>query len=59
MLFPNGSYKMEQIEILRENQIKHILLVDEKFAELHSDVYPRLTFYADSKAQVRLKALGF
>ncbi len=57
--FPNGSYRLEQIKLLRKNNIEHILLVKERLAKSNSDVYPRLTFYARSEAEMRLKTLGF
>lgn len=57
--FPNGSYRPEQIEYLRENSVEKILLVDEKFADARSDVLPRLTIYGDSGAEVRMKGLGY
>lgn len=57
--FPNGSYRTEQIDFLRQNDIKHILLVDEKFADFESDVFTRLTVYGDTKAEIKLKSLGF
>jgi hypothetical protein len=56
--FPNGSYRPEQIEYLRRNEVKQVLLVDEKFADAGSDVLTRLTIYGDSSAEVRMKALG-
>jgi len=57
--FPNGSYRQEQVEYLKQHDIDHVLLVDEKFADLHADAYPRLTIYGETKAEVRLKSLGF
>lgn len=57
--FPNGSYRDSQIDFLRQNGIKHILLVDEKLADTGTDVYPRLTVYGDSRREIRFKSLGF
>jgi hypothetical protein len=57
--FPNGSYKPEQIEFLRRNNVEKVLLVDEKPAKLGSDVIPRVTMYGDSPAEVRMRASGF
>jgi len=57
--FPNGSYRDNQIDFLRRNGIKHILLVDEKFADPGTDVLTRLTIYGETMTQVRLKSLGF
>jgi hypothetical protein len=57
--FPNGSYRPEQIDFLRRNNVEKVLLVDEKPAELGSDVIPRVTMYGDSPAEVRMRASGF
>lgn len=57
--FPNGSYRPEQIDFLRQNAIKQILLVDEKFADSETDVFTRLTVYGDNRAEIKMKSLGF
>ena len=57
--FPNGSYKTEQIEVLRKSEIAQILLVGEQFADPSSDVLHRLTTYGKTPGQVKMKALGF
>lgn len=57
--FPNGSYRAEQIDFLRQKGVEHVLLVDENFAEAGSEIYPRLTIYGDTAAQVKMKSLGF
>ncbi len=57
--FPNGSYRPEQINFLRHNNVKHILLVNEEFADLQVDVFPRLTIYGETQTEVRMKSLGF
>jgi peptidoglycan/xylan/chitin deacetylase (PgdA/CDA1 family) len=57
--FPNGSYREEQIELLRNNNIKSILLVDEKFAKRETDVFTRLTIYGESKNEICMRAVGF
>lgn len=56
--FPNGSYRKEQIQILRERGIQHILLVDERYATSGDDVLPRFTIYGASKLETRFHALG-
>jgi peptidoglycan/xylan/chitin deacetylase (PgdA/CDA1 family) len=56
--FPNGSYRQEQVEHLRRQEIKHILLVEDRFATLGADVMERLTIYGDTAAEVRMRALG-
>lgn len=55
---PNGSYKQEQLDIFRQEEIEHILLVDEDFSAPGSDLYRRITFHAFSKHEVRFRAAG-
>jgi peptidoglycan/xylan/chitin deacetylase (PgdA/CDA1 family) len=57
--FPNGSYRDEQIAVLRAQGIKHILLVGEDYAAKGEGVYPRFTIYGSSKLETRFQALGF
>ncbi|HEU4532455.1 MAG TPA: polysaccharide deacetylase family protein, partial [Polyangiaceae bacterium] len=57
--FPNGSYRPSQLGVLRAKGIKHILLVDEQVRAGGGDLYPRLTFSAESAAEARLRAAGF
>ncbi len=57
--FANGSYRAEQVDFLRQNGIKYILLVDEKFADLQADVFPRLTVYGETRTEIKMKSLGF
>lgn len=57
--FPNGSYRPEQVEILRKRGIRRVLLVDEKFASRHGAVYPRFTIYGESNQEVKFRALGY
>ncbi len=56
--FPNGSYRKEQIGVLRERGIKHILLVGENYANISESVFPRFTIYGSSKLETRFQALG-
>ena len=56
--FPNGSYRPEQIEILKEKSVKHILLVDECYAQINQSIYPRFTVYGLSKLETRFVSLG-
>lgn len=56
--FPNGSYRPEQIDILRENGIKYSLLVGENYARPKADVFPRFTIYGASKLEAEFQALG-
>lgn len=57
--FPNGSSRPEQVEVLRKRGIRHVLLVDEKFASRQCAVYPRFTMYGDSYQEVKFRALGY
>ena len=57
--FPNGSFRAEQIEILRSYGIKYKLLVGEDYAEIGIDVFPRFTIYGSAKLENRFQALGF
>ncbi len=57
--FPNGSYREEQIDFLRQNNVQNILLVNEDFADLQTDVFPRLTMYGDTKEEIKFRSLGF
>lgn len=57
--FPNGSFRPEQIEILRSYGIKYKLLVGEDYAETNADVFPRFTIYGSAKLENRFQALGF
>jgi peptidoglycan/xylan/chitin deacetylase (PgdA/CDA1 family) len=56
--FPNGSCRPEQIEILQNGGVKHILLVGEDYARADRRVYPRLTIYGSSATEIRFRALG-
>lgn len=56
--FPNGSYRREQIDFLRQNGVEHVLLVDENFAEPSTEVFPRLTIYGDTGYEVKMKVVG-
>jgi len=57
--FPNGSYRPEQIALLQQHGVRHILLVDEGFAKPGDRVYPRLTMYGESRHHARFQALGY
>ena len=56
--FPNGSYRLEQIEFLRSRGVEQILLVEERFADSDSDVFPRLTLYGTSPSEITMRAVG-
>ncbi|WP_375272197.1 polysaccharide deacetylase family protein [Sphingomonas sp.] len=53
--FPNGSCGPDQIAIVREEGMRHVLLVGERFVE--GEAY-RFTFDAHGRAEMRFKASG-
>ncbi|HEX5184745.1 MAG TPA: polysaccharide deacetylase family protein [Allosphingosinicella sp.] len=55
--FPNGSCRPNQIDIVREAGIDHVLLVGEDF-DRDARVHRRFTFDARSRSELRFKALG-
>jgi peptidoglycan/xylan/chitin deacetylase (PgdA/CDA1 family) len=56
--FPYGSHRPEQIRLLQQRGVEHVLLVDERLAEAGSGVYTRITMYGDSQAELKLRAMG-
>jgi peptidoglycan/xylan/chitin deacetylase (PgdA/CDA1 family) len=56
--FPNGSYKVKQIDICKSFGFKYILLVDDGFSNLKSQVCRRFGFHADSEDELKFKCLG-
>jgi peptidoglycan/xylan/chitin deacetylase (PgdA/CDA1 family) len=56
--FPNGSYRPEQIAVLRSKGVEKILLVDERLADAGEDVLTRLTIYGESLAELKMRSLG-
>jgi peptidoglycan/xylan/chitin deacetylase (PgdA/CDA1 family) len=57
--FPNGSYRDEQIALLENEGIKHILLVSERFSHRQRNVHTRFTVYGDSLAEAKFLSLGY
>lgn len=57
--FPNGSYQKWQIEYLQKQGISHILLVEEEYSTYNTNIHKRFTFYADSKWELYMRALGY
>lgn len=55
--FPNGSYRQEQIDYLKNNRIKHVLLVDDSYANLTSP-HSRFNIAGFDKYEVIFQALG-
>jgi peptidoglycan/xylan/chitin deacetylase (PgdA/CDA1 family) len=56
--FPNGSYRREQIEFLKERGCAHVLLVGEMFSTGNSGIYPRFTMSGETFLEARFQALG-
>jgi peptidoglycan/xylan/chitin deacetylase (PgdA/CDA1 family) len=56
--FPNGSYRPEQVELLRAEGIRFVLLVDERVAREPAASYPRISVAGATAAEVRLRAAG-
>lgn len=56
--FPNGSYRTEQLDILRTAGVQKALLVDEGSAQREAFALPRRTLYADSVAEAIARAVG-
>lgn len=57
--FPNGSYRPEQIDHLKNNGIDNVLLVGERFSPRNDDAVSRITMYGLSGREVKMKALGY
>ena len=57
--FPNGSYRPEQIGILKEHGLEYALLVDENYARKDLRLFPRFTIYGSSASELKFRALGF
>ena len=55
---PNGSHRPGQIELLRQEGLKQILLVGEDFSSEGGDVHTRFTFDARSRAEARFRGTG-
>ena len=56
--FPNGSYRVEQIDICRSFGFSYVLLVDHGFSNVKSKVCHRFEFTADSEDELKYKCLG-
>jgi peptidoglycan/xylan/chitin deacetylase (PgdA/CDA1 family) len=57
--FPNGSHTPSQIEYLRANGIRRVLLVEEKLCSSAGPVYARIHMTGGSRSEARLVASGF
>lgn len=56
--FPNGSHREEQITLLGNKGIRHILLVGENFSSGRGSVHSRFTIYGETCRETRFQALG-
>jgi peptidoglycan/xylan/chitin deacetylase (PgdA/CDA1 family) len=56
--FPNGSYRRDQLDIVHDAGVRHILLVDEDYSSPEATTHKRFTFHAYSRAEVRYRATG-
>ena len=56
--FPNGSFRSEQVDILKKSGIRNILIVGEDYSRLDDSVFSRFTIYGSSTTEVKYQALG-
>lgn len=56
--FPNGSYRSEQIDYLKANNIKYILLVEDHYAQRFNATYYRFNIAATTYEEAVFQALG-
>ncbi len=56
--FPNGSYRPEQLRLLEDSGVEHILLMGERPSRPSARVHTRLTLRGHSVAEVRARAAG-
>jgi peptidoglycan/xylan/chitin deacetylase (PgdA/CDA1 family) len=56
--FPYGSFRAEQVGVLHNRDVEHVLLVGERPSRIGQGVYTRITMYGDSSSELRMRALG-
>ena len=56
--FPNGSFKKNHIQLAKDCGYKHILLVNDLFSSLDTEVHYRFNFYAENNLEMKYRALG-
>ncbi|MGI9104583.1 MAG: glycosyltransferase [Terriglobales bacterium] len=60
--FPNGSYRLSQVEYLQRNGMRHVLLTGEAQAtstDRGNRALPRITLRGSNAAEIKLRASGF
>ena len=56
--FPNGSANEDQVTLLQQEGVRHVVLVGERFSG-EGSLHHRFTFDGRSVSEVRVRALGF
>jgi peptidoglycan/xylan/chitin deacetylase (PgdA/CDA1 family) len=56
--FPNGSYREEQITLVQQRGIRHVLLMEERPSSPSAQVHPRITVTGQTASEARLRALA-
>lgn len=56
--FPNGAFRINQIEILRQSGFRQMLLVGDKVSNTKNDCHYRFNFHADCSTEAKYKATG-
>ena len=56
--FPNGKFKKNHIQLAKDCGYKHILLVNDLFSSLETEVHYRFGFSAENNLEMKFRALG-
>jgi peptidoglycan/xylan/chitin deacetylase (PgdA/CDA1 family) len=56
--FPNGSYREQHIQYVRDAGYDHVLLVGDKFSTITRKVHHRFGFDAETKEEMRFRVIG-
>jgi peptidoglycan/xylan/chitin deacetylase (PgdA/CDA1 family) len=56
--FPNGNYQQWMVDFLFEQNVKNILLVNDSYSSINSRVHDRITFYAETISEAKVRASG-
>jgi peptidoglycan/xylan/chitin deacetylase (PgdA/CDA1 family) len=54
--FPNGSYRPQQLDLLRARAVAHVLLVGEQPSQATAEVHTRITVRGGTLAELRARA---